>query len=65
MIQIIEQSDEKKLEMYMKCSKKELAKMLIEANKHLDRFTPFISRIDDELMNSINWDVMLQSPWGK
>lgn len=34
-MQIIEQTDEEKLTMYMKLSKQELAKMLIESNKHL------------------------------
>ena len=32
-IQIVEQTDEEKLKMYMKCKKIELAKMLIEANR--------------------------------
>ena len=32
-IQIVEQTDEEKLKMYMKCTKEELAKMLIAANK--------------------------------
>lgn len=41
MMQVIEQTDEEKLVMYMKCSKKELAKMLIEANKH--RSAPTVS----------------------
>jgi hypothetical protein len=36
MIQIIEQSYEEKVEMYMKCTKKELAQMLIESNTQLD-----------------------------
>lgn len=34
---VVEQTDEEKLAMYMKLSKTELAKMLIEANKHLQR----------------------------
>lgn len=34
---VVEQTDEEKLAMYMKLSKIELAKMLIEANKHLQR----------------------------
>ena len=37
-MQVIEQTDEEKLKMYMKCKKKDLAKMLIESNKHLDTF---------------------------
>ena len=32
-MQIVKQTDEEKLKMYMKCNKEELAKMLIEANK--------------------------------
>ena len=40
MIQIIEQTDEEKMAMYMKCTKKELIEMLIQANKHLDSFRP-------------------------
>jgi len=32
-MQIVEQTDEEKLKMYMKCKKKELAEMLINANK--------------------------------
>lgn len=37
MNQIIEQSDEEKMKMYMKLSKVEIIKMLIESNKHLNR----------------------------
>ena len=44
MIQIIEQTDEEKMAMYMKCTKKELIEMLIQANKHLDSFKPQIER---------------------
>lgn len=36
MMQIIEQTHEEKMAMYMKLSKKELAQMLIEANRHLE-----------------------------
>jgi hypothetical protein len=36
MLQIIEQTDEEKLAMYMKLDKEEIAKMLIQSNKHLD-----------------------------
>jgi len=35
MIQEIEMTAEEQMTMYMKCSKKELCKMLIEANRHL------------------------------
>ena len=34
-MQVVEQTDEEKLQMYMKCTKKELAEMLIESNKHI------------------------------
>lgn len=36
MLQLIEQTDEEKLKMYMKCTKKELAEMLIQCNKIID-----------------------------
>lgn len=39
MVQIIPQTHEEKLQMYMKCKKKELALMLIEANRHLENLT--------------------------
>jgi hypothetical protein len=35
MVQEIEMTKEEQMTMYMKCSKKELCKMLIEANRHL------------------------------
>jgi len=35
MVQEIEMTEKEQLDMYMKCSKKELCKMLIEANRHL------------------------------
>jgi hypothetical protein len=35
MLQEIEMTKEEQMTMYMKCSKKELCKMLIEANRHL------------------------------
>lgn len=38
-MQIVEQSDEDKLNTYMKLDKEELAKMLIQANKHINHFT--------------------------
>ena len=43
MIQIVEQTDEEKLAMYMKCTKKQLSEMLIQANKHLDDCTPYVT----------------------
>jgi len=38
MVQIVDMTTEEQLDMYMKCSKKEICKMLIEANRHLKRF---------------------------
>lgn len=40
MYQVIEQTDEEKMTMYMKLSKKEIISMLIECNKFIDKFTP-------------------------
>lgn len=37
MLQIIEKTDEEKMTMYMKCTKKKLAKMLIQCNKLLEK----------------------------
>ena len=45
MIQIVEQTDEEKLAMYMKCTKKQLSEMLIQANKHLDELIPDITYV--------------------
>jgi len=39
-MQIVEQTDEEKLTMYMKCTKKQLAEMLIQCNKLLDMQSP-------------------------
>ena len=39
MVQEIEMTKEEQMTMYMKCSKKELCKMLIETNKHLKKLT--------------------------
>lgn len=36
MYQVIQQTDEEKMAMYLKCTKKELALMLIQANKMLE-----------------------------
>lgn len=46
-IKIIDQTDEEKLAMYMeKCSKEELAKMLIECNKCLKVFTLVVKKVE-------------------
>lgn len=52
-LKVVEMTDKEKLDMYLKCTKKELAKMLVEANKQLSRFTsvPFIS--DDNRMRAL------------
>lgn len=36
MVHVVKMTDKEKLQMYMKCSKKELAKMLIECNKIIE-----------------------------
>ena len=36
MMQVIEQTHDEKMKMYMKCTKKNLAEMLIECNRILD-----------------------------
>ena len=41
MMQIVEQNDEEKFEMYMKSPKEDLAKMLIQANKTIDSILEF------------------------
>ena len=43
MIQEVMQTEEEKLKMYMKLSKKELAIMLIESNRHLRGISPMIT----------------------
>ena len=40
MVQVIEQTHEEKMAMYMKLTKKELAEMLISANNHLNMNPP-------------------------
>ncbi len=53
-MQIVKQSYKEKLRMYLKCSKKELAKMLIEANKQLKNVMearPLISMTSDTINN--------------
>jgi hypothetical protein len=39
MYQVLKLSDEEQLEIYMKLSKKKLAEMLLECNKHIDRLS--------------------------
>ena len=51
MIRIVEMSDEEKLEMYMRMKKKDLSKMLIEANKLLDMVVnrlPIVHNVDPD-----------------
>jgi hypothetical protein len=46
-MQIVEQTDEEKLTMYMKCKKEQLAKMLIQCNKIIDsNIFPYVSSLD-------------------
>ena len=45
MMQIIPQTRSEKKAMYMKCTKSELAEMLIECNNHLERMQPQILNV--------------------
>ena len=49
MMKVIEQTDEEKLAMYMKLSKVELAKMLIEANRRYAGPIPIYIPIETKL----------------
>src|ERR1035437_5198646 len=53
MIQVIEQTDNQKLKMYMKVSKKKLIKMLIQANEMLHGFYPIhmSTKVNDKQFN--------------
>ena len=48
MLHIIEQTQEEKLKMYMKYTKKELAKMLLECNKFLDYKKPKFTIVNSD-----------------
>jgi urease beta subunit len=48
MMQIVEQTHEEKLAMYMKLPKKQLAKMLIECNTLLDKHGVIITNTGDK-----------------
>ena len=54
MVQEIEMTVDEQMTMYMKCSKKELCKMLIEANKHLKNLP--IHVVSDMLCGSFDAD---------
>lgn len=47
-VQIVEQTDEKKMAMYIKLPKKKLIEMLIECNKHLDFNSTALADLDGE-----------------
>ncbi len=47
MVHIVEQTHEEKVAMYMKCTKKELIGMLIQANLHLENIQPGAVISDD------------------
>jgi hypothetical protein len=53
LLRIIETTDEEKTEMYMKCTKSELTRMLIECNKIIDKIAPTVvlttAEVDEEL----------------
>jgi hypothetical protein len=51
-MQIIEQTDEENLAMYMKCEKQELAKMLIQCNKLMGEKIPEIQIITGTVYNA-------------
>jgi hypothetical protein len=53
MMQIVEQSDEEKMKMYMKCTKKELASMLIECNRILSNIKPQITYQESDLCGHV------------
>lgn len=50
-MQIIEQTDEEKMAMYMSCTKKELASMLLECNKQ--RTSIRIQSMDERLKRRV------------
>jgi hypothetical protein len=45
-MQIIEQTDEEKVAMYMKCKKKQLVEMLLQCNKLIDSVFPILTYSD-------------------
>lgn len=57
MNQILQQTDEEKLAMYMKLSKKELSLMLIESNKHIERLIASLNYVSQPIItgSSDNW----------
>jgi len=50
MVQEIEMTKEEQMTMYMKCSKKELCEMLIEANRHLKNLPIHVVTQQSELV---------------
>lgn len=48
MMQIIEQTDEEKMAMYMKMPKKKIIEMLIQSNKFINSLTPQASFISSK-----------------
>lgn len=55
MLQVIEQTDEEKFKMYMKCSKKKLIEMLIESNKHISNEIEFCSI--EQVFDTYLWSI--------
>lgn len=47
MMQVVKQTDEEKMVMYMKCPKKQLAQMLIQCNKILDSRSEYYLDVND------------------
>lgn len=59
MMQIVEQTDEEKMAMYMKVSKKKLCEMLIQCNKIIDARPPEII-----LYGKSAWEIENEK-WGR
>ncbi len=58
MYQVINQTDEEKFKMYMdNCSKEDLAKMLIEANKHIIPTSIYYKETNEREFHAVggNW----------
>jgi len=51
MVQTIEMSHQKKVEMYRMIDKERLIEMLIEANKHLSKLTPIVVLTNENTCN--------------
>ncbi len=61
MYQILTQTEKERTAMYMKCSKIELIKMLIQANKVIDSITNNVKNCDDELYQKYHRDQLTKT----